>query len=1311
MSTRDDLAARLADLTINDEHRLRRRLARLRGDHDLAEVEKEIEAAERRVARRRAAVPVPHYPDDLPIVERRADILAAIRDHQVVVVAGETGSGKTTQIPKMCLELGLGVRGRIGHTQPRRIAARTVAERIAEELGTPLGQTVGYAVRFSDHVSETTLVKLMTDGILLAELHRDRLLTGYDTIIVDEAHERSLNIDFLLGYLKDLLRNRPDLKLIITSATIDTSRFAQHFGDAPIVEVSGRTYPVELRYRPIDDDSDQVQSIVDAVAELSREGPGDVLVFLSGERDIRDTNDALSRALAGQPVEILPLYARLSSAEQHRVFAPHRGRRIVLATNVAETSLTVAGIRYVVDPGNARISRFNRRTKVQRLPIESVSQASANQRAGRCGRVAPGICIRLYSEEDFDARPEFTEPEILRTNLASVILQMADLDLGDIVSFPFVDPPDRRAVRDGIALLDEIGALAPANEDGRVRLTPVGRQLARLPVDPRFGRMLLEAAREGALAEMLVITAGLSIQDPRERPVDDREAAAASHARFADPRSDFLSILRLWDYLQDRQAELTSNQFRRTCRAEFLNFLRVREWQDLHSQLRRSAQEVGLAVEPTQTSRSKQSRPQPPATPQRQPQKLHQPSASQPTAEPQALPDAIHRAALAGLLSHIGARDPEKAEYRGARDSRFAIAPGSSLAKNGPRWLVAAELVETNRTWGRVAAPIDPLWAERLGAHLVTRSYGDPRWDPQRAAAVTDERVSLYGLVLVAARRIDYNRVDPEMAREMFIHHALVEGDWRTNHSFRERNRRLIEQVGDLEVRARRPLLIDEEAIEGFYTERVGDQVTSGRQFDRWWNVVRGHQPGLLDLSFGQLLLPDAHVAGPDDFPDTWHADGTELDLTYIFDPGAPDDGVQVEVPLVLLNQLHESSFDWQVPGHRQELVTALIRSLPRRWRTDFVPATEFAQGFLAQTGPDDGPLLPSLERYLGVPSGSLDIDTIPPHLRMTFQLVRADGTTVDQSKEFGALRRRWHELAQAEIARAAGSIQRRGQRAWTFGTVSRQVTATWRGHPIPAYPALVDEGSSVGLSAWATELEQRREMWAGTSRLLSLVVGVPAKQLERRLGNQTTLALGRSGYGSVADLVDDCATAAFDRALDLHGGPVWDEAAFAKLAEAVRNDVVSIAEAVISFAGGILTAATHVQGRLDRLVAPTLEPARQDMVDQLARLVRPRFVQTTGAARLPDLLRYVRAIDRRLDKLSEDPARDRARMQRIQQLAEECDTATRANTGAAGAVVAGEKVRWMIEELRVSTFAQVLGTPAPISEPRVRRAIEAIGS
>ncbi|MGD9751564.1 MAG: ATP-dependent RNA helicase HrpA, partial [Acidimicrobiia bacterium] len=881
---------------------------------------------EARRQRRAASIPPLRYPAELPVVERRDELVAAIRDHQVIIVAGETGSGKSTQLPKLCLEAGRGLDGMIAHTQPRRIAARAVAERVADELGEDVGGIVGYAVRFTDKVSERTLVKVMTDGILLAEIQRDRQLRRYDTIIVDEAHERSLNIDFLLGYLTDLRRQRPDLKLIITSATIDTARFAAHFDDAPVIEVSGRTYPVELRYRPLEGDAepdatdrDQTQAICDAVDELCDEGQGDVLVFLSGEREIRDAAEAL-RAQDRPNTEILPLYARLSMAEQHRVFASHRGRRIVLATNVAETSLTVPGIRGVIDTGTARISRYNRRTKVQRLPIEAISQASANQRAGRCGRVGPGVCIRLYSETDFATRPEFTEPEILRTNLASVILQMAALRLGDIASFPFIEPPDRRAIRDGITLLEELGALDPDLEGERGWLTPLGRRLARLPIDPRLGRMVLEAERLHCVREVLIITAALSIQDPRERPTGSEAAAAEQHRRFSGqaPDSDLLAYLHLWNHLREQQHELSSSAFRRLCRKEYLNFLRVREWQDLVAQLRQIANELGIRVN-----------------------------------HDDAAPSEVHRALLSGLLSQIGLRDPERNEYLGARNARFVIAPGSVLQRKGPRWVMAAELVETNRLYARRVARIQPEWVERLAPHLVTYHYSDPQWSPARANTVALEKVTLFGLPLVAGRRVDFGRIDPSFARATFIRHALVEGDWDTRHRFVAHNRAVLDEVKARHDKLRRHVDPDDEALFRFYDARVGDEVTAGVHFDRWWNKARRHQPGLLDVRPEDLLGDGEPLADdPDAFPDAWRSGELALPLAYRFEPGDEADGVTVSIPIGVLNQVRPAEFEWSVPGLRLELVTVLVRALPKALRKELVPVPTHAAALLAELDP-----------------------------------------------------------------------------------------------------------------------------------------------------------------------------------------------------------------------------------------------------------------------------------------------------------------------------------------------------------------------
>ncbi|HWT22255.1 MAG TPA: ATP-dependent RNA helicase HrpA, partial [Solirubrobacteraceae bacterium] len=942
-----DLRAQLGELTLRDEHRLGRRLERLRGGGDAAgraKLEAEIERARARVERRRAAVPPVSYPPELPVSARRDDLLAAIRDHQVVVVAGETGSGKTTQLPKLCLELNRGVRGAIAHTQPRRLAARTVAERIADELRVPLGEAVGYAVRFSDRSREDTLVRVMTDGLLLAGIQHDPQLRRYDTVIVDEAHERSLNIDFLLGYLARILPKRPDLKLIITSATIDPERFARHFGGAPVVEVSGRTYPVEVRYRPLvepggggddededmDLDRDEIEGVGDAVDELLREAPGDILVFLSGEREIRDTADALTGRL-GPGVEVLPLYARLSTSEQQRIFRPHARRRVVLATNVAETSLTVPGIRYVVDAGTARISRYSARLKVQRLPIERISQASADQRKGRCGRTSEGICIRLYSEEDFAARPRYTDPEILRTSLASVILHMAAIGLGDVEDFPFMDPPDRRQVRDGVNLLQELGALDPGKDRGR-RLTPLGRRLAQIPLDPRFARMVLEAGRLGCADEVIVIAAGLSIQDPRERPQDRRATADQLHARFKDERSDFLAYLALWRYLREQQRELSNNQFRKKVRAEFLHYLRIREWQDLVGQLRHAAKDVGMTIN-----------------------------------KAPAEPDDVHVALLSGLLSHLGLRDAQRREYQGARGARFAIFPGSALARKQPAWVMVAELVETSRLWGRTAAQIQPRWVEPLAGHLLRRTYEEPRWDPKRGAVVATERVTLYGLPIVAGRTVAYGRIDPAASRELFIRRALVEGEWETRHDFFHANRRAVEEVEALEDRARRrDILVPDQVLFDFFDARIPADVVSGTHFDRWWRDERRRDPERLSYTRELLVNPEAASSlDPRARPRAWRQGDLTLPLSYRFEPGTEHDGVTVHVPLTALGALRPDGFEWLVPGFRVELVTALIRSLPKELRRRLVPAPDVAAQAVERMEPRREPLLDALSAEL----------------------------------------------------------------------------------------------------------------------------------------------------------------------------------------------------------------------------------------------------------------------------------------------------------------------------------------------------------
>ena len=1296
-------------------------------------------ADERRIARRRASVPPVSYPQALPISQAKDEILAAIRDSQVVIVAGETGSGKTTQLPKICLEVGRGVHGMIGHTQPRRLAARTVAERIAEELRTPLGGAVGYQVRFTDHVGPDTLVKLMTDGILLAEIQRDRLLRRYDTLIVDEAHERSLNVDFILGYLKQLLPRRPDLKVVITSATIDPERFSRHFDEAPVVEVSGRTYPVEVRYRPVVDpagtgaeraDRDQTDAICDAVHELRSAGPGDILVFLSGEREIRDTADALKK-LKLPDTEILPLYARLSAAEQHRVFQPHPGRRVVLATNVAETSLTVPGIRYVVDPGTARISRYSHRTKVQRLPIEAISQASADQRKGRCGRLADGICIRLYTEDGFLARPEFTEPEILRTNLASVILQMTALQLGDVAAFPFIDPPDRRNVRDGVQLLEELGALDPSTEDLSKRLTQLGRKLAQLPIDPRLARMVLEADRNGCVHEVMVIAAALSIQDPRERPVDSQQAADEKHGRFADPGSDFLSYLNLWNYLAERQQALSSSQFRRLCRAEFLHYLRVREWQDLVGQLRQLAKTLGIKTPGTKAV------------------------GGGPTGTP-ANAQHIHLSLLAGLLSHIGLKDSEKQEYAGARNARFAIFPGSALFKKPPRWVMAAELVETSRLWARVAARIEPEWAERLASHLVVRSYSEPHWDATRGAAMAYEKVTLYGVPLVASRKVGYGRIDPEVSRELFIRHALVEGDWQTPHRFFHDNRALLAEVEELEHRARRrDILVDDDILFDFYDQRIGPDVVSARHFDSWWKKVRRTQPDRLGFRTSMLVNPAAGGVSARDYPDCWRQDGLTLRLSYQFEPGTAADGVTVHIPLPVLSRVTADGFDWQIPGLREERVTALIRSLPKPLRRNFVPAPDYAKAVLeriaAQNARDDAarddaarddaarddaarddaarddaarddaaadesapdePLLEVLEQQLlrmtgvAVPREAWQPGRVPDHLRITFRVVDEQDRTLDEGKDLAALRLRLKPAVRAAVAQAAGGIEQDGLRTWSFGRLPQVVELAQAGHRVLGYPALVSGADSVAIKVLESEAEQQQAMWLGTRRLLLLTLPSPVRHVSERLTNEAKLALRGNPDGSVAALLDDCIGCAADKLIADVGGPVWDEGAFGNLVDAVRPELNGTVLDVVGTVERILRAARGVERRLADVGALALLPAVSDIKAQLAGLVYPGFVTATGWRRLPDLPRYLAGIERRLEKLPDEPHRDRERMARIQQVQQAYQQALdRLPAGRP----AGEpllQVRWMIEELRVSYFAQALRTPYPVSEQRISRVL-----
>ncbi len=1255
--------AALRELTLRDEHRLRRQLGRLRGGDERGRqgLEQQLIQAQARVARRRQSVPAVTYPDELPVSARRADLLSTIRDHQVVVVAGETGSGKTTQLPKICLELGRGVRGAIAHTQPRRIAARTVAQRIADELNVPLGGAVGYAVRFDDRGTDDTLVRLVTDGLLLAEIRRDPLLRRYDTVIVDEAHERSLNIDFLLGCLHRILPRRPDLKLIITSATIDPERFSRHFGDAPIVEVSGRTYPVEVRYRPPAEDEELLDVLADTVQELLAERDGDVLAFFSGEREIRDAAELLDGRL-GPQVEVLPLYSRLAAAEQQRVFASgkRRARRVVLATNVAETSVTVPGIRFVIDTGFARISRYSTRLKVQRLPVEPISRASAEQRKGRCGRVSDGICVRLYSEEELNARPEYTDPEILRTNLASVILQMAALGLGDVESFPFLEPPDRRQVRDGIALLHELRALDPAAAEP---LTPLGRRLAQLPVDPRLGRMVLEADTLGCTREVIVIAAALSIQDPRERPAEQRAQADQLHARFTDPASDFITHLNLWRHLRALDAELSRSQVRKRCRAEFLHYLRVREWQDLVSQLEEAARELGLKLNDT----------------------------------PAEAPE-IHAALLSGLLSHIGMKDSATREYTGARGAKFAIFPGSALARRGPNWVMVAELVETTRLWGRTAAAVDMKRVEPLAEHLVKRSHGEPRWDRRRAAVVASERVTLYGLPIVAARTVQYGRIDPQAARALFIQRALVEGDWDQHHAFMRENQQRVEEVEALEARARRrDLLASEAARAAFFDERLPQNIVSGRHFDRWWRQERPRQPQLLDYPMELLIQGEVRPDGANR-PSVWKQGPFELALSYRFDPGAVADGVTVHIPLPALASVREVGFEWLVPAFREELVITLLRSLAKPLRTPLVPIPDTARTLLATVKPRSGPLLEVLAGAItevrGIHIGPADwsLEALPAHLRMSFSVEDEDGTVLAGGNSLEALRDQLRPLLKARAGAAVPALVRHGMRDFELDSLPRTIDLPGG---MRGFPALVDEGDAVGVRICDSAAEQAATMARGTRSLLRLTVPSPRAWVTGQLGPQLTLELAGAPHPGFDELLEDATNAALDALIVRGGGPAWDAAAFAALREQVRGEIRPTTLEVLVALSRILQAARSVRDAMDRL--PTgagFGAARQDVARQLGRLVYAGMLTATGLQRLADVERYLLAAAQRVERLPRQLRADTEHMAVIHQLETEA-------TGRAD-------LRWLIEELRVSQLA-----PGPLVRPgaTVRRVREALAA
>ncbi|MCK8908192.1 ATP-dependent RNA helicase HrpA [Haemophilus influenzae] len=1284
------LFSQLNDIMRVDQRRLS---ARIRGIGKIksqeaqqavvAEIQQQIEQARLRVEQRKSAVQNPIvFPESLPVSQRKVEIQKLLSEHQVIVVAGETGSGKTTQLPKMCLELGLGNLGMIGHTQPRRIAARSVAARIAEELETELGGLVGYKVRFNDQISDDTQIKLMTDGILLAEIQNDRFLNQYSCLIIDEAHERSLNNDFILGYLKQLLPRRRDLKLIITSATIDVERFSKHFNNAPIIEVSGRTYPVEVRYRPVveEDDQDQLQGILNAVDELQAEGRGDILIFMNGEREIRDTAEALQKQNL-KHTEILPLFARLSAQEQNKIFHPSGLNRIVLATNVAETSLTVPGIKYVIDPGTVHISRYSYRTKVQRLPIEPISQASANQRKGRCGRVSEGICIRLYSEEDFNSRPEFTDPEILRTNLASVILQMTALGLDDIEAFPFVDAPDKRHIQDGIKLLEELGAFEMVRTKASEKrlLTRVGRQLAQLPVDPRLAKMILSAVNFGCVYEMMIIVSALSIQDPRERPQEKQQASDEKHRRFTDKKSDFLAFLNLWRYLQEQQKESSKNQFRRQCQKDFLNYLRIREWQDIYHQIRLTVREMGLPINSEKAEYQQ-----------------------------------IHTALLSGLLSHIGLKEAEKQQYLGARNAHFAIFPNSVLFKKQPKWVMAAELVETSKLWGRMVAEIEPEWIEPLAEHLIKKSYSEPRWSKSRGTVIADEKVTLYGVPIVAARPVNYGAIDPTVSREIFIQSALVERGWNTKHKFFKENQRLVREVEELEHKSRRrDILVDNRTLFEFYDQRIGTEVVSQKHFDTWWKKVQQKDPELLNFERSFLINDDAEQVSKLDFPNFWHQGNLKLKLTYQFEPGTDADGVTVHIPLPLLNQVEMTGFDWQIPGLREELVIALIKSLPKSYRRNFVPAPNYAQAFLSRAVPLEKPLLDTLiyelRRMTGVTveAEHWNWEQIPSHLKMTFRVVDENGKKIAESMNLDELKFNLKDRVQESISAVADDgIEQSGLHIWSFADLPQCYEQKQRGFSVKAFPAIVDEKDAVAIKLFETEFEQSVAMQQGLRRLLLLNVPSPIKYLHEKLPNKAKLGLYFTPFGRVLDLIDDCIACAVDKLIADFGGFVWDEAGFEKLRDFVRENLNEVTVDIAQKVEQILTLTYQLNQRLKGKMDFTMAFALSDIKSQLAGLVYQGFVQKSGYDRLPDLQRYLQAIDKRIDKLAQDVNRDRAAMLRVEQVQQAYQQLLAKLPKSKPISDEVAEIRYMIEELRVSLFAQQLGTKYQISDKRIANII-----
>ncbi|UTA48980.1 ATP-dependent RNA helicase HrpA [Simiduia sp. 21SJ11W-1] len=1283
--------AELDQLMIDDAQALRKRLKSVKGrinrqqpvDKILAGINQSLVAAQARVHARRALVPEIELPQALPVSQRAEEIAALVAKHQVVILAGETGSGKTTQLPKICLQLGRGLRGLIGHTQPRRLAARTVAARIAEELNTSLGDRVGYQVRFNDQSGENTLIKLMTDGILLAEIQQDPLLSRYDTLIIDEAHERSLNIDFLLGYLKQLLPKRPDLKLIITSATIDLARFSEHFGGAPIIEVSGRTYPVEVRYRPAAEaEGELATQIAEAVNELlaaekgsSRRG-GDILVFLAGEREIRETAQALRKANLAH-LEVLPLYARLSLAEQTRVFSPHKGRRIVLATNVAETSITVPGIRYVIDPGLARISRYSYRTKIQRLPIEPISQASANQRAGRCGRVSEGICIRLYSEEDFQNRPAFTDAEILRTNLAAVILQMLSMRMGDIEQFPFVDAPDSRLINDGMRLLEELQAI-----DGKRNLTQLGRQLAKLPVDPTLGRMLVAAAAANALDEVLIIVSGLSVQDPRERPAEKQQAADEKHRRFRDEHSDFISWVNLWRYVESQRQALSSSQFAKLCSREFLSWLRIKEWRDIHLQLRLALRDLKFSLNPT-------------------------PAAY----------EAVHQSLLPGLLNNVATKAEER-EYLGARARKFQIFPGSGLAKKSPKWIVAAELLETSKLFAHTVAKIEPEWVLAAARHLVKREHFEPHYHVKSGQVMAYEKISLYGLVLIERKRVPFGKIDPATAREVFIRSALVEGNYRGKGGFFKANQRLIESLGELEAKSRRrDILVDDEALFRFFDERVAQDVVNLAGFEHWRNEAELGNAKLLYLTRDYLMQHDASAVTEAQFPDHLSMNGMELPLQYHFEPNHADDGVSIKVPVSILHQIPEHRLEWLVPGILKEKCVALVKALPKQARKQFVPVPEYVDKALARMTPANEPLAQALGEQLFRTSGNriapelwADVQ-LDDYYRMNIIVLDEQGKRLDSGRQLQALRDRYRDRLQASIESAGPDLEREGLTQWPDAPLPKQTQFKRGGIAIRVYPALVDEGNSVALRMHDNLEEASWVHRRGVARLALLNLAEQTRYLQKELLRGKDIGLTMASMGSREQVAGELMLSAALQLIDeqLPQADIREGEAFDTLVDTLRPLLVPRATELAECLYKALVLLVEVRKVLkSHRNALMLAFAISDVKAQLDQLFGKGVLVHMPADTLRQYPRYLKAVLVRLEKAPQNVQRDKLAMAEWAAVAEKwqalCEQAGEFRAWQTPGLMA---LRWTLEELRISLFAQTIKTLQPVSAKRINKQLQ----